>query len=115
MKRLLAVLGFFVILLMPSYANAQISDRITLLDNFGVYDKGEQLFIFGSLANVFPDSYLILQIVNPNGDLCQIQQLTPLSNGLFVTDGIPLKGKLCGISGEYEIKLFYGDYTTQST
>ncbi len=100
---------------MPSYANAQISDRITLLDNFGVYDKGEQLFIFGSLANVFPDSYLILQIINPNGDLCQIQQLTPLSNGLFVTEGIPLKGKLCGISGEYEIKLFYGDYTTQST
>ena len=100
---------------MPSYAHAQISDRISLLDNFGVYDKGDQLFIFGSLANVFPDSFLILQIVNPNDDLCQIQQLTPLSNGLFVTEGIPLKGKLCGISGEYEIKIFYGDYSTEST
>ena len=115
MKQLVAVIGFFVILLMPSYANAQISDRISLLDNFGVYDKGDQLFIFGSLANVFPDSFLILQIVNPNDDLCQIQQLTPLSNGLFVTKGIPLKGKLCGISGEYEIKIFYGDYSTEST
>ncbi len=35
----------------------------------------------------------------------------PLSNGAFITDTIPLKGRICGISGEYEIKLFYGDYS----
>ena len=60
---------------MPGYVNAQNSDRISLLDNFGSFDKGESLFIFGSLTNVLPDAFLILQIVNPAGDLCQIQQL----------------------------------------
>jgi hypothetical protein len=39
----------------------------------------------------------------------------PLSNGAFITDVIPLKGRICGISGEYEIKLFYGDYSTSTT
>jgi hypothetical protein len=56
-----------------------------------------------------------MQIFNPQGDLCQIQQLMPLSNGAFITDVIPLKGRICGISGEYEIKLFYGDYSTSTT
>ena len=39
----------------------------------------------------------------------------PLSNGAFITDVIPLKGRICGISGEYEIKLFYGDYSKSTT
>ena len=47
--------------------------------------------------------------------MCQIQQLMPLSNGVFITDIIPLKGRICGLSGEYEIKLFYGDYFTSTT
>ena len=114
-KKPFVVALFSLILLMPGYVNAQNSDRISLLDNFGSFDKGESLFIFGSLAIVLPDAFLILQIVNPNGDLCQIQQLTPLPNGLFVTESIPLKGKVCGKSGEYEIKIFYGDYFKQSS
>jgi hypothetical protein len=56
-----------------------------------------------------------MQIFNPQRDLCQIQQLLPLPNGAFVTDVIPLKGRICGIPGEYEIKLFYGDYSTSTT
>jgi len=100
---------------MPVYASAQSSDRITLLDNFGQHDKGEQLFIFGNLAQILPDSYLILQIINPNGDICQIQQLTPLSNGLFVTEAIPLKGRICGLQGNYDIRIFYGEYSTTSS
>ena len=56
-----------------------------------------------------------MQIINPQGDLCQIPQLMPLSNGAFITDVIPLKGRICGISGEYEIKLFYGDYSKSTT
>jgi len=100
-----------VILLMPVYASAQSSDRITILENFGDYDQGEPLFIFGQVANILDDSFLIMQIINPRGDLCQIQQLTPLANGVFITDVIPLKGRICGFSGEYEIKLFYGDYS----
>ena len=55
-----------------------------------------------------------MQIFNPQGDLCQIQQLMPLPNGTVITDVIPLQGKICGISGEYEIKLFYGPFDSKS-
>ena len=104
-----------VILLMPVYASAQTPDRITILDNFGDYAHGEPLFVYGQIANISDDSFLIMQIFNPQGDLCQIQQLLPLSNGVFITDVIPLKGRICGIPGEYEIKLFYGDYAKSTT
>jgi hypothetical protein len=100
---------------MPVYASAQSPDRITILENFGDYENGAPLFIYGQVANILDDSFLILQIINPQGDLCQIQQLIPLSNGVFITDVIPLKGRICGITGEYEIKLFYGDYTKSTT
>ena len=111
MMKIPIVLSLIVILLMPVYASAQIPDRITILENFGEYDKGEPLFVFGQIANITDDSFLIMQIINPQGDLCQIQQLIPLPNGIFITDVIPLQGRICGISGEYEIKLFYGDYS----
>ena len=100
---------------MPVYASAQTPDRITILENFGNYDSGEPLFVYGQIASILDDSFLIMQIFNPQGDLCQIQQLMPLPNGAFVTDVIPLKGRICGIPGEYEIKLFYGDYSTSTT
>ncbi|WP_246271048.1 hypothetical protein [Nitrosopumilus cobalaminigenes] len=115
MSRIPVVLSLFVVLLMPVYASAQTPDRITLLENFGNYESGEPLFVYGQIASIVDDSFLIMQIFNPQGDICQIQQLMPLSNGAFITDVIPLKGRICGIPGEYEIKLFYGDYSTSTT
>jgi len=114
-RQIPVVLSMIVILLMPVYASAQSPDRITIIENFGSYDSGEPLFIYGQVANITDDSFLIMQIINPRGDLCQIQQLIPLPNGVFITDTIPLKGRICGISGEYEIKLFYGDYSKTTT
>jgi len=99
---------------MPVYASAQTSSRITILDNFGEYDRGEPLFIYGQVANPSDSAFLIMQIINPRGDLCQIQQLVPLTSGAFITEVIPLEGRICGLSGEYEIKLFYGDYSTSA-
>lgn len=115
MGQIPVVLSLFVILLMPVYASAQTPDRITVLENFGDYDNGEPLFVYGQIANLLDDSFLIMQIFNPQGDLCQIQQLMPLPNGAFITDVIPLEGRICGLSGEYEIKLFYGDYSKSTT
>jgi len=115
MRQIFIVLSLITLLLMPVYVSAQSSDRITLLENFGNYDRGEPLFIYGQIANISDDSFLIMQIINPRGDLCQIQQLIPLPNGVFITDIIPLKGRICGLSGEYEIKLFYGDYSKSIT
>ena len=114
MRKRALVICIIVILLMPVYANAQTSGRITILDNFGEYDIGEPLFIYGQVANSSDNSFLIMQIINPRGDLCQIQQLIPLTNGVFITEVIPLEGRICGLSGEYEIKLFYGDYFTST-
>ncbi len=111
MRQIPVVLSMIVILLMPVYASAQSPDRIIIIENFGNYDHGAPLFIYGQVANISDDSFLIMQIINPLGDLCQIQQLMPLPNGVFITDIIPLKGRICGISGEYEIKLFYGNYS----
>ncbi|WP_278975433.1 hypothetical protein [Nitrosopumilus sp.] len=115
MGKIPVILSLIVILLMPVYASAQSPDRITILDDFGSYSRGEPLFIYGQIASITDDSFLIMQIFNPEGDLCQIQQLMPLSNGVFITDVIPLKGRICGLSGEYEIKLFYGDYSKSTT
>jgi len=43
---------------MPVYASAQSSDRITVLDTFGDYDRGDSLFIYGHVA-IVDDSFLI--------------------------------------------------------
>ena len=111
MRQIPVVFGLIVVLLMPVYASAQTPDRITILETFGEFDNGEPLFIYGQVANIDDESFLIMQIINPEGDMCQIQQLMPLSNGVFITDIIPLKGRICGLPGDYEIKLFYGDYS----
>lgn len=115
MRQIPVILSLMLIMLVPVYASAQTSDRITILDNFGTFEKGEPIFIFGEIANLSDDYFLIMQIINPLGDLCQIQQLSPQPNGVFITDTIPLQGRICGVSGEYEIKLFYGDDTKSTT
>ncbi|HET9009030.1 MAG TPA: hypothetical protein VFN17_02790 [Nitrosarchaeum sp.] len=112
MKQETLVVSLILLLIMPVYAHAQSPERISVIDNFGDFDKGEPLFIYGQVATIFDDSFLIMQIINPEGDLCQIQQLIPLPNGAFITDAIPLKGRICGLVGEYDVKLFYGDYST---
>ena len=111
MKEPAIVLLFSVILLVPANVFAQSPDRIALFGNYDSFDKGESIFVYGKLPNVIPDSFLILQIINPNGDLCQIQQITPLSNGQFLTESIPFNGRICGLEGDYRLKLFYGDYS----
>jgi hypothetical protein len=110
-KDAVLVLLFSVILLVPANVFAQSPERIALFGDFDIFDQGEILFVYGKLPNVIPESFLILQIINPNGDLCQIQQITPLSNGLFLTESIPLNGRICGLEGDYQLKLFYGDYS----
>ncbi len=111
MRQISILFGVIALLLIPAYASAQSPDRITVLDTFGTYVEGEPLFIYGQVASIVDDSFLIMQIINPQEDLCQIQQITPLPNGVFITDVIPLKGRICGLPGEYEVRLFYGDYS----
>lgn len=102
-------------LLIPAHAIGQQAERISLLDNFGTYEKGSHLFIIGKVASIDPENFLIIETFNPNGDLCQIQQILPLSNGIFVTESIPLDGRICGIAGTYQIKVFYGEHSTEAS
>jgi len=73
-RQIPVVLSLIVILLMPVYASAQSPDRITILENFGNYDQGEPLFVYGQVANILDDSFLIMQIINPRGELFHIHQ-----------------------------------------
>jgi hypothetical protein len=114
MRKVGTVVVLMAMLLIPTSAFSQ-SSRIILLDTFGDYKKGENVFIFGQLSQVSADLYVVTQIINPNGDLCQIQQLKPLTDGNFITDPIPLTGKICGLVGEYDVRVFYGDYTASSS
>ena len=113
-RRLLTVPVLLVILLVPAGAFAQTSERIVILDNLGTYQSGEDLFVFGVVASILPDAFLVLQITNPHGDLCQIQQMSPLPSGVFLTDPISLSGGICGIQGDYDLRLFYGDHAKSS-
>ena len=94
----------------PGEAAAQAPDRIALLAAPAEYERGDSFFVFGRIAQVDSDSYLIIQAVNPHGNICRIQQITPLSGGLFLSEAIPLTGRMCGAPGEYDIRLFYGDH-----
>jgi hypothetical protein len=114
MRRVGATGLLLVILLIPNYAAAQTS-QIILLDSSGQFKKGEQIFLFGQIAQVQPDLFVVVQIVNPNGDLCHIQQLTPLSNGNFITDATQLTGRICGLAGDYTVRVFYGEASTTSS
>lgn len=114
MLRVGLVMVLATVLLVPTSAFSQTS-KIILLDTFGDYKKGEQFFIFGQVLQTDPDSYVVTQIVNPNGDLCQIQQLMPLSGGDFITDPVPLSGAICGLDGKYQVKVFYGENSQTSS
>lgn len=90
-------------------AYAQESDRIALLAGPGEYERGDAFFVFGRLAQVDDGSYLVIQAFNPQGNICRIQQIAPLSGGQFLSEAIPLTGRACGVPGEYDVRLFYGD------
>ena len=105
MKKILAVF-IASILLAPAYVGAQ-SSGIVLLDSFGEFSKGDSVFIYGNAGLPEPDSYLILKITNPRGDICQIQQILPLQDGTFVMDKVPLRGNVCGLDGLYEIEVLF--------
>ncbi|MDI1495205.1 MAG: hypothetical protein K8823_511 [Cenarchaeum symbiont of Oopsacas minuta] len=108
MKKIFAMF-VAIILLAPAYVGAQESSGIVLLDNFGTFSKGDTVFIYGSVGLPIPNSFLILKITNPLGDICQIQQILPLQDGTFVMDRIPLRGNICGLEGTYDVEVFYGE------
>ena len=99
----------------PGEAAAQGQERIALLAGPAEYERGDAFFVLGRLAQVDGDSYLVIQTINPRGNICRIQQILPLSGGLFLSEAVPLTGRMCGVPGEYDMRLFYGDYRASSS
>lgn len=97
-----------VLMLVPAHALGQSGSQIVVHDDFGTYAEGESVFVFGGVARPDPGLRMVVQVVNPSGDLCRVAQLAPLSDGSFVSEGIRLSGPVCGDPGTYDLLLFYG-------
>ncbi|MDD9826352.1 MAG: hypothetical protein OXU86_06250 [Thaumarchaeota archaeon] len=111
----LTALALAVILLVPAHALAQAPDRIIVDHDLGERGRGDYLMVHGTLASPGTGQFVIVQVSNPRGDLCSIQQLRPLTGGAFVTAPVPLRGPLCGVEGEYDVRMFYGEHSQSSS
>ncbi len=100
---------------MPVYAGAQSPERIVVSRDLGDYERGDYLGIHGQITAQTSGSFIVIQVTNPRGELCNIQQMTPLSSGSFVGKGIALLGPLCGINGDYGVRIFYDEYRASSS
>jgi len=83
------------------------SDVLLSLDK-RVYAVGESLVIHG-LVQSPGNVTAIVQVWNPNNEACSFQQINVNSDGSFTADPVLLSGTLCGVTGTYTIKVFYGE------
>jgi len=107
--------AFALLLLVPAHALGQSADRIIVDRDLGEHGRGGHLMVHGTLASPGAGQFVIVQVSNPRGDLCSIQQLRPLPGGPFVTAPVPLRGPLCGVDGEYEVRIFHGEHSHSSS
>lgn len=110
-----AAVALAALLLVPAHAMGQTADRIIAERDLGPHGRGDYLLVHGTLASPGTGQFVIVQVSNPRGDLCSIQQLRPLPDGDFVTSAVPLRGPLCGIDGEYDVRMFYGEHSQSSS
>ncbi len=84
------------------------SDVVLSLDK-RVYAVGESLVIHG-LVQSPSNVTAIVQVWNPNSEACSFQQVNVNNDASFTADPILLSGRLCGVTGTYTIKVFYGEF-----
>ena len=111
MNRVALVLA--ALALAPALAYAQ-SDQIVAQGPDSLA-SGEAAFVFGSVALPDDGLRLAVQVVNPSGDMCNVQQTAPLDDGSFITEPVRLSGAACGQTGTYQVLLFYGDHRESHT
>ena len=107
MKAKIALVVFAFLLLAPTYASAQSPDRIIITPIEDEKMHGEYVWIHGKILSITPGAFVIIQITNPRGELCNIQQIVPIEHGSFVTKAISLQGNLCGLQGDYTVNVHY--------
>jgi len=77
------------------------------------YDEGDTIVIFGNVHTVIGDTPVLIQIVH-EGAIIEIAQITVGQDGTF-TKIIIAEGGVWKKSGEYTIRAFYQEHTTEST
>ena len=81
--------------LVPALAFAQSTDQIVIQQGPGAYARGEAAFVFGSVGTQDDGLRIAIQVVNPSGDMCNVQQTAPLGRRLVrQRAGAPLGGSL---------------------
>ena len=105
------VLACAALMLVPALASAQSTDQIVIQQGPDAYARGEAAFVFGSVGTQDDGLRIAVQVVNPSGDMCNVQQTAPLDDGSFVSEPVRLSGPVCGQAGDYQIRVFYGDST----
>jgi len=75
------------------------------------YQVGDTIFVTGNVGNYIGGDWVTAELVAPNGNIAQVEQLTPNSEGDFdTTFKISLK-----TNGIYEIKAWFGSAETSTT
>jgi len=75
------------------------------------YQVGDTIFVTGNIGNYTGGDWVTAELVAPNGNIAQVEQLTPNSEGDFdTTFKISLK-----TNGIYKIKAWFGSAETSTT
>jgi hypothetical protein len=99
---------FSVLLLSTAYQSAYSQSEIALSLDKQVYSVNESVVITGIVPAV-SNIPLILQVWNPNSEACSFQQTNVSDDGSFAASPVLLSGRICGVTGSYTVKAFYGE------
>lgn len=77
------------------------------------YSDGETVQVTGQVGQVVRGDAVALQVIAPNNNIVQVEQLTVASDGTFAVDIVA--GKQWKTAGDYTVKVFYGGNTGQTT
>jgi len=88
-----------------------IEPTISISTDKESYQVGDTIFVTGNVENYIGDNLVTAELVAPNGNIAQVKQLTPNSEGDFdTTFKISLK-----TNGVYKIKALFGSAETSTS
>ncbi|MFQ5940769.1 MAG: Ig-like domain-containing protein [Nitrososphaerales archaeon] len=83
--------------------------------NKHVFFIGESVIISGTVHSPNNSIPVIVQVWNPEMELCVSRQVNVTDDGSFIVGPITLSGNICSVAGTYEVTASYGSQTVNST
>ena len=103
---------------MPSFANAQSSEPpLTVLTDASIYGENSEIIVYGKVKESSLSEYeqpITIMIVNTEGNIVKIDQLTLDSNNEYSTT-LVAGGPLWKSGGDYIVKVNYGAQKAEGT